>query len=94
MAILTCGNDILSNTWRFTLASASAVEALWAVQERKKLNIWIEEQRAIAFTRIAANIGPAAGARDGIVIASPSAGTHLSEPDYYVSFPRLTELTL
>lgn len=42
---------------------------------------------SIALNGIIANIGPPAGADEGIVIASPSTGNKPGEPDYYVSPP-------
>lgn len=44
---------------------------------------WIERQEAISYDKILRNIGPAAGARDGLVIASPSRGQP-GQPDYFV----------
>jgi hypothetical protein len=39
----------------------------------------------IARARVMNNIGPAVGAVDGVIIASPSDGVLQDEPNYYVS---------
>lgn len=49
-----------------------------------KLDKWIRAEAGFAYRRILDNIGPAAGAPDGVVIASPSTGEG-DEPDYFVS---------
>jgi len=77
-------NPSIAQTWRF-IAPSSAVDHYRALVKRKELEKWIEEERVIAWNRMTNNIGPAAGASDGIIIASPSSGKHLTEPDYYVS---------
>ena len=84
LAIMDHNNAAIAQTWQF-IAPSAAVEQHRARVKRKELDRWIEEERVIAWNRITSNIGPAAGASDGIVIASPSAGQHLTEPDYYVS---------
>lgn len=48
-----------------------------------ELDVWIEEEAHTALRAVLANIGPAAGAADGIVVASPSTGGP-NEPNYYV----------
>jgi hypothetical protein len=54
------------------------------------LDQWIAEQEPMALQRILGNIGPAAGAKDGLVIASPSTADRNDEPDYFVStYPNL-----
>jgi hypothetical protein len=83
IALLCHTNPTIAQTWRL-IAPSSAVEQYRASVKRKELNRWIEEERVIAWNRITTNIGPAAGASDGIIIASPSSGQHLTEPDYYV----------
>jgi len=49
---------------------------------------WLENEAHAALRSVIANIGPVAGAEDGIVIASPSKGGK-DEPDYYVRIPQL-----
>jgi hypothetical protein len=83
LALLGHPSTLLAKTWRF-IAPSSAVSQYRTLAKRKDLERWIEEEKEIAWNRISSNIGPAAGASDGIVIASPSSGQHLTEPDYYV----------
>jgi len=84
IALLSHTNQAIAQTWQL-LAPPPALDQYRAHVKRKELDRWIEEERVFAWARITNNIGPAAGAGDGIVIASPSAGQHLTEPDYYVS---------
>jgi hypothetical protein len=84
IALLSHTNPVIAQTWQF-IAPTPAVAQYRAMVKRRELNRWIEDERLIAWNRITNNIGPAAGASDGIVIASPSSGQHLTEPDYYVS---------
>jgi len=84
ISLLSHTNPAIARTWRF-IAPSFAVDQYRAHFKRKELDKWIEEERVMAWNRITNNIGPAAGAGDGIVIASPSSGQHLTEPDYYVS---------
>lgn len=42
---------------------------------------WVKKHESISIAAILKNIGPAAGASDGLIIASPST----QDPDYYVS---------
>lgn len=49
------------------------------------LDQWIATQKPMALQRILDNIGHAAGAKDGLVIASPSTADKDDEPDYFVS---------
>jgi hypothetical protein len=84
VALLSHTNQAIAQTWPF-IAPSSAVEQYQALVKRKELNRWVKEERVIAWKWITNNIGPAAGASDGIIIASPSSGKHLTEPDYYVS---------
>lgn len=51
---------------------------------RDELGEWMQRQEAISYDKILRNIGPAAGAGDGLVIASPSHGEP-GQPDYFVS---------
>jgi hypothetical protein len=83
--ILDSSIPLISQAWRISLAPSSALDRHKAHRRRKELESWIERQQVVAWDRIASNIGLAAGAGDGIVIASPSAGHSLTEPDYYVS---------
>jgi hypothetical protein len=76
VALLSHTNPAIAQTWQF-IAPSSAVDQYQALVKRKELDRWIEEERGIAWNRITNNIGPAAGASDGIVIASPSSGQHL-----------------
>ena len=50
---------------------------------RMELDNWMHRQEQISFNKILRNIGPAAGAMDGLVIASPSRGEP-GQPDYFV----------
>jgi hypothetical protein len=84
IALLSHTNQAIAQTWRF-IAPSPAVDQYQALVKRRELDKWIEEERVIAWNRITNNIGPAGGAGDGIIIASPSSGQHLTEPDYYVS---------
>lgn len=54
---------------------------------------WIHSQRQLAWNGVLANIGPAAGAMDGLVIASPSKGEP-NQPDYYFTWSRDSALTV
>lgn len=54
-------------------------------REPTAVTLLADKLRRTAFDGILANIGPPAGANDGIVIASPSKGDRPGEPDYYVS---------
>jgi len=83
LALLTHPIPLIAQTWRF-VAPSTAVDQHEATANRKDLERWIEEERVIAWNRVSSNIGPAAGASDGVIIASPSSGQHLTEPDYYV----------
>ena len=83
IALLSHSSPIIAQTWRF-VAPPTAVDRHEATAKRKDLDRWIEEERVMAWNRISSNIGPAAGANDGVIIASPSSGQHLTEPDYYV----------
>lgn len=49
------------------------------------------QKYAAARARVMVNIGPQAGAADGVIIASPSNGSRPDEPDYYVGRYRLFE---
>lgn len=46
---------------------------------------WSGHQNVFLESRILANIGPGIGAKEGLVVASPSKG-HGKEPDYYVRY--------
>jgi hypothetical protein len=48
------------------------------------LSDWVNGQEKIALSAILQNVGPAAGAADGLIIASPSRKGSADEPDYYV----------
>jgi hypothetical protein len=79
-------NPVIRTSWQWVLASSEAITQYEASKGREDLNLWIEGERKLAIQRIVDNIGPPAGAGDGIVIASPSMGDTAGEPDYYVSF--------
>ena len=49
------------------------------------LGKWIKQEEKVAWRQMMDNVGPAAGAAEGAVVASPSAGEWEGEPDYYVS---------
>ncbi|ORX37845.1 Six-hairpin glycosidase-like protein [Kockovaella imperatae] len=51
---------------------------------------WIESEKDLALTKILENIGPAAGASDGLVVASPSK----ENPDYFYTWTRDSALTM
>ena len=93
ISIMDHPNNFVSQAWRIAIAPTSAIQQREAHRRRKELDTWIEGQRVIAWEQIASNIGPAAGAGDGIIIASPSAGKLLTEPDYYVCTHLSLELT-
>ena len=57
-----------------------------ARRKRNDLNSWIEAEEIIARKALLSNIGPIAGAKDGLVIASPSRGEAPDAPDYFVTF--------
>jgi hypothetical protein len=84
VALLSHTHPAIARTWQF-ITPPSAVDQYRALVKRIELDRWIEEERVIAWNRITNNIGPAAGASDGIIIASPSSGKSLTEPDYYLS---------
>ena len=52
---------------------------------KSNLQSWINAEKEIALERLLMNIGPVVGAKDGLVIASPSRGEDPELPDYYVS---------
>jgi glucoamylase len=52
---------------------------------KQGLDEWIKRAGKVAWREIVNNVGPAVGAKDGAVVASPSAGEWEDEPDYYVS---------
>lgn len=49
-----------------------------------ELDRWIRKQERVSYSKILSNIGPPAGAAEGLVIASPSRG-EVNQPDYFVS---------
>jgi hypothetical protein len=51
------------------------------------LDSWIKAERKFALQGILANIGPAVGIGEGIIVASPSKGLTQDEPDYFVCPP-------
>ncbi|ORY34856.1 Six-hairpin glycosidase-like protein, partial [Naematelia encephala] len=57
------------------------------------LSEWIGLEIEFALRRILENIGPAVGAAEGIVVASPSKGDR-GEPDYFYTWTRDSALTL
>ena len=50
-----------------------------------RLGGWIKQEEKMAWREMINNVGPAAGAAEGAVVASPSSGEWEDEPDYYVS---------
>lgn len=46
---------------------------------------WLRKEEKVAWEGILKNVGPAVGAMDGAVVASPSEGESEGDPDYYVS---------
>lgn len=54
---------------------------------------WSDHQSLYLESRILANIGPGIGAKEGLVVASPSRG-HGKEPDYYYTWTRDSALTI
>lgn len=83
---LSHSNPVITSCWQWILASYNAITEHKILKERDDLDVWIDRERKLAFQSIIDNIGPAAGAGDGIVIASPSMGDVAGEPDYYVSY--------
>jgi hypothetical protein len=86
LRILNHNASFVGQTWKLVIAPSDAVHHHQAAHERKNLEKWILHEKSVAWDMISRNMGPAAGACDGIVIASPSAGRSVTEPDYYVSF--------
>lgn len=87
-------NPVNQGWWRlFVLCVLSTAAAATIVftpghpltfDTESSLDKWAAAEAKVAWNQILANIGPAAGAADGVVIASPSTGEH-NEPDYFVS---------
>jgi glucoamylase len=50
-----------------------------------KFERWVKKEEKVAWAAMAANIGPEAGASDGVVVAASSRGEWEDEPDYHVS---------
>jgi hypothetical protein len=70
-----------------SLRSTSVLDRLLgkeSSQHHSQLDRFIKAETPMAIANILRNIGPAAGAADGLVIASPSWGEWADEPDYYV----------
>ena len=65
------------------LALTSCLRRSWLDPEQD-LTTWIRAERKFATKMMLRNIGPIAGAKEGLVIASPSWGQYEDEPDYYV----------
>ena len=84
MSILEDSNIVFRNIW-WTMISGPIQREYWRRDRRKGLDEWIDTEREVAWDRMLRNIGPISGAADGLVIASPSAGGRVDEPDYYVS---------
>lgn len=84
MSILEDSNIVFRNIW-WTIVSGPIQREYWRRDRRKGLDRWVETERKVAWDRMLRNIGPISGASDGLVIASPSAGWRVDEPDYYVS---------
>lgn len=70
--------DAPQPTWRSPSADLNPASA-----DTIGIDSWIKKEAHSALRAVLANIGPAAGAADGIVVASPSTGD-ADEPDYYV----------
>jgi hypothetical protein len=85
LSYMTHSNPLISIPWRWVFAPPEATREYMILEKRRDLDFWIEGEKKLAWEKIAGNIGPSAGAGDGIVIASPSIGDVASEPDYYVS---------
>lgn len=91
MSILHNSNIVFRNLWWASCTTGTIQREYYRRDRRKELDKWVEVERDVAWDRILRNIGPIAGALDGMVIASPSAGEKVNEPDYYVGLvPLLT----
>ena len=67
-------------------ATTSPKSQLWrSAPKFGDLDRWIEVEKEVALEKILHNIGPVVGAKDGLVVASPSQGEADDLPDYYVS---------
>ncbi|KAL1408244.1 glycoside hydrolase 15 protein [Vanrija albida] len=58
------------------------------------LDRWVRVEQRVAWTRTLDNIGAAAGASDGIVVASPSKGETSDVPNYFFTWTRDSALTV
>ena len=87
MSILDGSNILVRHIWWASCTTGDIQREYWRRDRRKELDKWIECEEEVAWDRILRNIGPIAGASDGVVIASPSSGDRDDEPDYYVRSP-------
>lgn len=84
MSILEDSNIVFRNLW-WGITTGAIQRDYWRRDRRKALDKWVQVEREVAWDRMLRNIGPISGASDGLVIASPSSGERVDEPDYYVS---------
>jgi hypothetical protein len=85
MMILEESNVVFRNMWWMYATSGAIQKEYHRRERRRELDVWVEEEKEVAWDRLLRNIGPIGGAEEGVVIASPSDGSVPSEPDYYVS---------
>lgn len=84
MAVLELKYPIIPDAWWLFATSGPIQEEYRRRQSQHDLESWIDREREIAWGYLLRNIGPIAGAADGLIIASPSRAETLFEPDYYV----------
>lgn len=77
-----CGLLLLSTAAAATVVFNPGLPYL-SFDQGFSLDSWAAAETKVAWKHILANVGPAAGAEDGVVIASPSTGSN-HEPDYFV----------
>ncbi|WWD20210.1 hypothetical protein CI109_104686 [Kwoniella shandongensis] len=67
----------------------------WSSRDRPtRFDDWVEAEVKLAELMILRNTGPVAGAKDGLVIASPSKGERADLPDYFYTWTRDSALTI
>ena len=64
---------------------SSTLQSWRSPSQNTEMDRWIDVEKRVALERILRNIGPVVGAKDGLVVASPSQGETDDIPDYYVS---------
>lgn len=89
LSILEDSNSVITRLWWTIFTKDDAQREYWRRDRRRELTRWINAEKKVARDWMLRNIGPVAGAADGVVIASPSTGEVNGEPDYYVSAEQL-----